>query len=125
MKFSKDVVISFHQELISRFGGVDGLRDSNLLDHILCISEQTIDHKLIYPTITDQVAILGYSLITRHPFIDGNKRIGMHMVAVYLRYNGYRYSPSNHDVVRIALLVASKQMDYQKFREWMIFQSSK
>ena len=30
----------------------------------------------LYPSIVDKAAVLGYSLIQNHPFLDGNKRTG-------------------------------------------------
>lgn len=119
MKISKDVIFAFHQELILRFGGIVGLRDGNVLDYILNIPEQTINQQQSYPTPMDKASIVAYLLISRHPFFDGNKRIGMHVLAVYLRYYGYRYEPRIDDVVQIALLVASGDVAYQTFCDWV------
>jgi hypothetical protein len=37
----------------------------------------TYDGKDLYPTIIDKIAVITYSLINNHGFVDGNKRIGI------------------------------------------------
>jgi death on curing protein len=116
---SKDSILSFHLQLLDHFGGIQGIRDENTLDYICNVSHQTINGLSVYPTITDQLAITSFLLISRHPFLDGNKRVGMHVLAVYLRYYGYPYHPSSEDIVDVALRVASHAMSCDDFRVWV------
>ena len=41
----------------------------------------------MYPTIQQKAARLCYGLVKNHPFIDGNKRIGVHAMLVFLALN--------------------------------------
>jgi len=47
----------------------------------------TFDGKSLYPTIPQQAAILFYSMIKNHPFENGNKRIAVMTLLIFLRFN--------------------------------------
>ena len=81
--FDVDQVIKLHSSLITKTGGMDGLRDKNLLDSALKSPFQTFGGKELYPDIYDKAAQLCYSLIENHPFADGNKRIGVHLTLLF------------------------------------------
>ena len=78
--FSEEKVLLLHQLLIEETGGSLELRDINLLDSALENIFQTFDGKELYPTKEEKGARLGYSLISNHAFVDGNKRIGMYVM---------------------------------------------
>ena len=81
-----------HAQLIQRTGGSDGVRDYNLLDSALETSFQSFGGEELYPTIQSKAARLGYGLIKNHCMIDGNKRIGTHVMLVFLALNGIELS---------------------------------
>lgn len=62
-------------------------RDTALLESALGSPRQSFDGKLLYPTIYKQAAILFYSLIKNHPFRNGNKRIAVMSLLVFLALN--------------------------------------
>lgn len=53
-----------------------------------------------------------------HAFIDGNKRIAMHMLALFLRMHDIDFKPSNQEVIRVGLALASNQMNYEELLKW-------
>jgi death-on-curing family protein len=62
--------------------------DRGLLESALGNPQQGIKGELLYPTIPKQGAILFYSLIKNHPFKNGNKRIAVMSLLVYIAING-------------------------------------
>jgi len=48
----------------------------------------------IFPNLASKVAALTHSIISGHPFVDGNKRTALVAADVCLRLNGYRLIPS-------------------------------
>ena len=86
--FSNEQIVKIHSSLITKTGGIDGIREYNLLDSSLKSIFQTFDGKELYPSIFDKAAQLCYSLIENHPFLDGNKRIGVHLMLIFLKING-------------------------------------
>lgn len=73
----KEIVIQMHKLLIESTGGLNGVRDSCVLDSSIKSCYQTFDDKELYPTIEEKGACLGFKLITNHAFTDGNKRVGI------------------------------------------------
>ena len=70
--------------MVEETGGSFGIRAEELLDSALEGIFQTFDGKELYPTKEEKGARLGYSLISSHAFIDGNKRIGMYVMLTFL-----------------------------------------
>ena len=65
-------------------------------------------------------ARLGYTLISNHAFVDGNKRIGMYVMLTFLEVNGIRLTCSNEDVVQAGLSVATGSMTYEELLRWVL-----
>ena len=80
----KSVWVLLHQLMIAETGGSVELRDIGLLDSALEGIFQTFGGVELYPTKEEKKgARLGYSLISNHAFVDGNKRIGMYIMLTF------------------------------------------
>ena len=119
IKFSQDKVLLLHKLITEETGGDPELRDINLLDSALESAFQTFDGVELYPTKEEKGARLGFSLISNHAFVDGNKRIGMYVLLTFLEVNGLRLDVDNNDVARVGLAVASGEMKYNELLEWI------
>ena len=73
----------------------------------------------MYPTKEEKGARLGYTLISNHAFVDGNKRIGMYVMLTFLEVNGIRMDCTNEDVIFAGLSVASGSMNYEQLLTWV------
>ena len=62
---------------------------------------------------------MGYTLISNHAFVDGNKRIGMYVMLTFLEVNGIHMDCTNEDVVEAGLGVASGEMGYEELLDWV------
>lgn len=119
IRFSEEKVLLLHQLMIAETGGSVELRDIGLLDSALEGIFQTFDSVELYPTKEEKGARLGYSLISNHAFVDGNKRIGMYIMLTFLEVNGIRLDCTNEDVVGAGLGVASGKMSYEELLVWV------
>lgn len=119
IRFSQDKVLLLHQLLIEETGGSAEIRDMRLLDSALEGVFQTFAGQELYPTKEEKGARLGYTLISNHAFVDGNKRIGMYVMLTFLEVNGIHMDCSNEDVVEAGLGVASGKMDYPALLDWV------
>ena len=119
IKFSQDKVLLLHKLITEETGGDPELRDITLLDSALESAFQTFDGVELYPTKEEKGARLGFSLISNHAFVDGNKRIGMYVLLTFLEVNGIRLDVDNDDVARVGLAVASGEMKYNELLEWI------
>jgi death-on-curing protein len=63
-------------------------RFPNILESCLATPFQSFAKKSLYPTLISKAAMLFYLLIKNHPFQNGNKRIAMTTLLVFLYRNG-------------------------------------
>lgn len=120
IRLSKDRVLLLHKLMAEVTGGSAGLREEALLDAALEGIFATFDGQELYPTAEEKGARLGYSLISNHAFVDGNKRIGMYAMLIFLEVNGIRLAYSNEDIVQAGLGVASGGMSYEELLQWVM-----
>ena len=66
-------VESIHEILIDKFGGSNGIRDRGILESAINRPYQTFDQIELYPLPVDKAAAIFESIISNHPFVDGNK----------------------------------------------------
>ncbi len=115
----KEQVLRIHTSLIKETGGIDGVRDENLLDSALNSPFQTFDTKELYPEISDKAAQLSYSIIKNHPFLDGNKRIGVHIMLVFLALNNVKISYTQKELIDFGLKVADSSLSKDEIKNWL------
>jgi len=119
IKFSKEKVLLLHKLIAAETGGAVGVRDMGLLESALEGVFATYDGQELYPTKEEKGARLGFTLISNHAFVDGNKRIGMYVMLTFLEVNGIRMDCTNEDVVEVGLAVAAGTMSYEELRDWV------
>ena len=119
IKFSKEKVLLLHKLISEETGGSIGVRDEALLESALENAFAGFGDKEFYPSKEEKGARLGYTLISNHAFVDGNKRIGMYVMLTFLEVNGIRLDCTNEDVVKIGLGVADGSMDYEALLAWV------
>ena len=119
IKFSKEKVLLLHQLMAEATGGDVGVRDEALLESAIENIYATFDGIELYPSKEGKAARLGFSLISNHAFVDGNKRIGIYVMLSFLELNGIRIWASNEDVVNFGLSVADGSADYNDILKWI------
>ena len=68
-------VLRLHQALLDQSGGAPGLLDLGALESAVAQPLVTFDGDDLYPSLEEKAAALCFSLVSNHPFADGNKRI--------------------------------------------------
>lgn len=116
----KELIISIHSQLISTFGGSDGIKDENMLESAIYAPFQTFSGEDLFPTIYQKAARLGFGLVSNHPFIDGNKRIAAHAMLIFLDLNGIEIQYTNDELSEIFLAIADNRAKYDDLLSWII-----
>ena len=119
IKFSREKVLLLHQLIAQETGGSIGVRDEGLLDSALENAYSSFGGQEFYPTKEEKGARIGYSLISNHAFVDGNKRIGMYVMLTFLEVNGIKMRCTNEEVVETGLGVASGEIGYEELLQWV------
>lgn len=109
---SIDFIIKEHSKLINLTGGSSGIRDIGMLESAFNTPFMTYDNKDLYASNIEKIAKITYSIIKNHPFIDGNKRTGMHIMLILLNINHYPLWFSVNDIVVCGTGLASGVISY-------------
>ena len=117
---SKEQVLKLHDALLKAFGGTAGVRDDGLLESALSAPFATFGGQYLYPSIQAKAAQLGFGLVCNHPFVDGNKRIGAHVMLVFLAINGIELEYTQQELIDIILQIASGHAKADKLLAWII-----
>lgn len=119
IKFSKEKVLLLHKLIAEETGGSIGVRDETLLESALENAFAGFGGQEFYPTKEEKGARLGYTLISNHAFVDGNKRIGMYVMLTFLEVNGIRLECTNEEITEVGLAVAAGTMGYEMLLAWI------
>ncbi len=117
---SKRQILLIHEQLIRETGGSQGLRDEGLLESALAAPFQCFDGEDAFPSICQKAARLGYGLIKNHPFVDGNKRIGTHIMLVFLALNDITLAYTQEELTQIILAIAASKKKYEDLLKWLL-----
>ena len=120
IRFSKEKVLLLHKLLAEATGGSVGVRDEALLESALEGAFAGYGDIEFYPTKEEKGARLGYTLISNHAFVDGNKRIGLYVMLSFLEMNGIRLRCTDQELVHIGLSIADGSMGYAELLQWVI-----
>ena len=120
IKFTNKQVIMLHEQIIKETGGEIGLRDESLLESALMSPFQSFNDKDLFPSIQAKAARLGYGIIKNHPFVDGNKRMGTHLMLLFLYFNNVELSYTQEELSEIVLMIASSEKTYENLLDWII-----
>ena len=82
-------------------------RFPNILESCLAIPFQQFARKSLYQGMISKAAILFYLMIKNHPFQNGNKRIAMTTLFVFLYKNKKWLEVDNQELYNFAVWVAS------------------
>jgi death-on-curing protein len=81
-------IFETHAEQIAAYGGSEGLRDAALLESAIAQPQATFDGEFLHADLFEMSAAYLYHLVQNHPFLDGNKRVGLEAALVFLEVNG-------------------------------------
>lgn len=119
IKISKEDVIKMQATLIYDFGGMPGIRDENLLDSALNSPFQTFDRNDLCPEVNEKAARLCYGIISNHPFQDGNKRIGILTMLVFLHINEVDIEVKDKELIELGFSIASGESHINEIYKWI------
>jgi death on curing protein len=114
----KDVE-KIHNLLIDKFGGSKGIRDKSALESALFRPYATFDQKELYPLPVDKAAAILESLVSNHPFIDGNKRTAYVITRLLLLSYGLDINATQDEKYHMVISVAKGEMKFDQIKDWL------
>ena len=119
IRLTEQQVLSVHVMMIKATGGSDGMRDMGLLRSALNAPFQAFGGKEVYPSLLSKAAAMCRSVISNHPFIDGNKRTGIHVMLIFLEINGVQLDYTQKELIVLGLCVAAGKFDVNDILNWL------
>lgn len=116
---SLEQVLAVHAALIKRYGGSQGVLNQGLLESAVFRPQASAFGREAHPTLLEKCAVLEYSIIQNHPFVDGNKRTGFAAVHLMLLINGYDLNSTAEEEIAMAENIASGKMHEPEIVLWL------
>lgn len=101
-----DDLLDSHTEQISNYGGSHGIRDIGLLESALAQPEAQFGGEYLHVDLFEMAAAYLYHIVQSHPFIDGNKRVGLEAALVFLEINDLTLHATDDELVDLTLRTA-------------------
>ena len=109
--------LALQSELLSLFGGPAGVRDEGLLESALARPQQQFAYGT--PSLCELGAAYAFGIVKNHPFVDGNKRAGFLVAALFLEINGLSFTAPEEEVVLQTLALAAGQCTEAEYGAWL------
>lgn len=119
IRLTERQVLFVHEMMIKATGGLDGTRDMGLLISALNAPFQSFEGKEVYPSLVSKAAAMCRSLISNHPFVDGNKRTGIHVMLIFLEINGVQPDYTQEELISLGLGTAAGNLDVDAIKNWL------
>ena len=102
-------LLESHQEQIRNYGGTQGIRDLGLLESAVAQPAASFDGRLLHADVFEIAAAYLFHIVQNHPFIDGNKRVGLEAALLFLELNGNSLEAPDEKLLKLVLDVAQGQ----------------
>lgn len=110
---------AIHAELMAEFGGPEARVDEDLLAATLARPRQRQYYENTKADLATLAAAYGYGFARNHPFTDGNKRMALASMDVFLRLNGHRLTAPEVEAVIVIRQLAAGELDEASLAEWV------
>lgn len=121
----KSAIIVMHGELLAEHGGLAGLIDENKLESTLARPQHLETYSTPPPSLFELAATYGYGLVKNHCFSDGNKRIALTSIDVFLIMNEFELVAEEADAVNIIEELAAGEISESELAKWIETNSQK
>ncbi len=115
----KSAIIAIHGELLVEHGGLSGSVNNDLLESTLARPWQIQTYGEPPPDIFQLATSYGFGFAKNHCFNDGNKRVSLVAIDVFLVLNGYELVAEETDAVFIIESLASGDVSEEELSLWI------
>jgi len=112
-------VVAIQAELIAEHGGLQGPPRAGDLEAALGRPVNLHAYSESPPSMPRPAAAYGFALARGHCFPDGNKRIALAVIDVFLRMNGLELAAAETDAVDTVLRLAAGEISEDDLARWI------
>ncbi|MGI5849912.1 MAG: type II toxin-antitoxin system death-on-curing family toxin, partial [Christensenellales bacterium] len=96
-----------------------GLRDKGALESAIYHVFASFDGKDLYPSMEEKAARKAFAIIQSHPFVDGNKRVGLLVMLVFLELNGVELWFTQDELIDLGFSIAAGNKNDKSILDWI------
>lgn len=115
----ESAVCAIHAELIREHGGLQGASRDGALEAALARPQHAYAYAESAPSLASLAASYGFALAKGHCFSDGNKRIALAIIDVFLQLNGSELTAGEEDAATTILALAAGDVSEAELTEWI------
>lgn len=119
------LVKALHQGLLSNYGGLSGASRDDLVETALAKPLQLLAYKKPKPSLFELAAAYGFGFARLHAFSDGNKRVALATIDVFLQMNGFELEVTEPEAVLIIQDLAAGRISEAELAVWVKLRSVK
>jgi death-on-curing protein len=112
-------VVAIQLELIAEHGGLGGPPRIAALEAALARPKQQFSYATSPPSLERLAAAYGYALARNHCFPDGNKRVALAVIDVFLQLNGRELLAEEVDAANAMQRVAAGDLTEEQLADWI------
>ena len=108
-----------HTRLIDLYGGTHGVRDEHLLDSALAQPSASFDGVYLHDGVVEMAAAYAYHLTGNHPFLDGNKRVALAAMLIFLELNGRSLRVGQEELYAAMMALSEGRLSKAALAAWL------
>jgi death-on-curing protein len=112
-------VVAMQLELIAEHGGLAGPPRIAALEAALARPQQQFSYATRPPSLERLAAAYGFALARNHCFPDGNKRVALAVIDVFLQLNGRELLAEEVDAANTMQCVAAGDLTEEQVADWI------
>jgi len=112
-------VLEIHADQIKNYGGKMGIRDQNLLLSAIAQPQSQFNGQYLHKSLHDKASTYLFHICQNHPFIDGNKRVALVSMLVFLDLNGESIDYKEETVEDLVLSVARGEIKKDRISSFL------
>jgi death-on-curing protein len=104
-----------HELLIEMFGGMRGVNEHGFgkLEAALAAPDVSMFGEDLYADLPSKAAALFYRLVRTHAFADGNKRVALVGLLMYLERNGLQLEADENELYEFTMAGANEAQQHE------------
>jgi death-on-curing protein len=119
-------LIAIHELLLTEFGGMRGITEAGFgrLEAAVAAPRSSMFGQELYADTLAKAAALCIAISRAHPFSDGNKRVALVALDLFLAEHGYTLTASNQEAYEAIMALARGELAQAELAVWVEQHSS-
>jgi len=115
----ESAIRAIHEELLTEHGGLASSPNEDLLAAALARPQNLFAYADPPPSLYQLAAAYGFAFAKNHCFNDGNKRVALAAIDVFLQLNGYELTAPEPEAVKVIQQLAASKLTEADLALWI------